>query len=928
MPKIITCLSIIVFLFYNVANCQTKLEGVIKIQDGEAPTSFVKVTDSSNNQHTYTDASGKFTINVNLPVTLLINADGYKFIDTIIERNNVLTLSLERDPLLLDAIIISDYHSKSNLLKSQNAITVIKDPLASSLSGISSLVSQVPGVFIDGSLGEVYTRVYARGVSASAEDNIGWYYQSLQEDGLPTSIVQYNYFSPDFFHRTDLMTSKLEAVRGGKSGVLFQNAPGGAFNFISKSPQAASNEVKTTVGFVGESNAFLRQDALFILPLKSESWSAAVSGFYRYDQGHRNTDYPWNKGGQGRAKLQKTFSQGVFTLTTKYLNDQVNRHTGLAATNWENPQAAFDQNFNSTALMLPRMDTSIPGANGYDFNSAKGIHLTDLSVQSSLGLSIQDWALDLRGKVSKKKMDWNTSFSNQPLGLESFLPYFLSGGQFPFGNIEFADINTNEVLATINNLGALNAFQGEQPTYEYVTGSLPNNALLGIAPWKKTDELNEQIFQLGLSRKFITHDLHFGGLVSHANLDYFTNASFAFATFEAKPRLLTATLLGEGGSRIALSDNQGLTNYGGLFFESGEMNVNQQALFLNDNIDIFQALSAEIGFRYENISHHGDLDIPSVVEQAGGIDGNPITDYDNGQQIASGQTQEIDFNYNYLSYSAAISYEISSHQQLHARYSNTNKAPELNYYIQNFSGLPINNPGDVQNIIQTEITYRYAKNPISISLTAFSSALKNIGFYDFVFDQQTNEIYYAPVQINNTRTNGLEAEWSFLINQQFSLRGSQTIQQSEALRYTVYNTNGSAGIADDFTTDFSGNALPHTPKLMSRITLLSKVNQLLTSLSWQHMGSRFGNVENSFTLPSFNTIDANINFTFNDKFNLGVKIENLLNSAGLMNFFGPNEFGSSANAATNNYIQNNPNASFVVFPILPRAVYLSGSYSF
>lgn len=227
MPKIITCLSIIVFLFYNVANCQTKLEGVIKIQDGEAPTSFVKVTDSSNNQHTYTDASGKFTINVNLPVTLLINADGYKFIDTIIERNNVLTLSLERDPLLLDAIVITDYHSKSNLLKSQNAITVIKDPLASSLSGISSLVSQVPGVFIDGSLGEVYTRVYARGVSASAEDNIGWYYQSLQEDGLPTSIVQYNYFSPDFFHRTDLMTSKLEAVRGDL--LIKLNAPPGAF---------------------------------------------------------------------------------------------------------------------------------------------------------------------------------------------------------------------------------------------------------------------------------------------------------------------------------------------------------------------------------------------------------------------------------------------------------------------------------------------------------------------------------------------------------------------------------------------------------------------------------------------------------------------------------------------------------------------------
>ena len=93
-----------------------------------------------------------------------------------------------------------------------------------SLTGIASLINEVPGVFIDGSLGEVYSRVYTRGISASAEDDIGWFYQSLQEDGLPMTAIQYNYFTPDFFQRSDLMTERLEAMRGGKSGILFQNA--------------------------------------------------------------------------------------------------------------------------------------------------------------------------------------------------------------------------------------------------------------------------------------------------------------------------------------------------------------------------------------------------------------------------------------------------------------------------------------------------------------------------------------------------------------------------------------------------------------------------------------------------------------------------------------------------------------------------------
>ena len=47
-----------------------------------------------------------------------------------------------------------------------------------------------------------------------------------------------------------------------------------------------------------------------------------------------------------------------------------------------------------------------------------------------------------------------------------------------------------------------------------------------------------------------------------------------------------------------------------------------------------------------------------------------------------------------------------------------------------------------------------------------------------------------------------------------------------------------------------------------------------------------------------------------------------------MNFFGPNEFGSNSNAATADFINQNPNASFVVFPISPRSIFLKVGYDF
>ena len=94
------------------------------------------------------------------------------------------------------------------------------------------------------------------------------------------------------------------------------------------------------------------------------------------------------------------------------------------------------------------------------------------------------------------------------------------------------------------------------------------------------------------------------------------------------------------------------------------------------------------------------------------------------------------------------------------------------------------------------------------------------------------------------------------------------------------------------------------------------------------MGEREGNAENAFQLPAFSTFGLDFQYWVNTKLGLALKVQNVFNSEGLMNFFGPNEFGSNANAATAEFIDANPDASFVVFPILPRSIYLSAHYRF
>ena len=49
---------------------------------------------------------------------------------------------------------------------------------------------------------------------------------------------------------------------------------------------------------------------------------------------------------------------------------------------------------------------------------------------------------------------------------------------------------------------------------------------------------------------------------------------------------------------------------------------------------------------------------------------------------------------------------------------------------------------------------------------------------------------------------------------------------------------------------------------------------------------------------------------------------------GLMNFFGPNQFGSSASAVTPAFVEENPEATFMVVPVLPRTIILKLAYDF
>src|SRR3546814_10333839 len=93
---------------------------------------------------------------------------------------------------------------------------------------------------------------------------------------------------------SDLTTDRVEVLRGGPSPVFSNGQTGATVNFITKRGSAIpEGELRTTVS----DNGLYRVDGFYSGPI-SDDWFFSAGGFYREDDGVRDTQFPANKGGR------------------------------------------------------------------------------------------------------------------------------------------------------------------------------------------------------------------------------------------------------------------------------------------------------------------------------------------------------------------------------------------------------------------------------------------------------------------------------------------------------------------------------------------------------------------------------------------------------------------------------------------------------
>lgn len=920
-----------------------KVTGIIT-DEKNAPLIGASILVKGTRLGTITDINGKFSLDIpDANSVLMVSMIGYSSQDITVGGRKIINIILKEDIASLDQVIVTGVFDKRTRMESSVAISVLnsKQFEMQAPTSAAEILKNIPGVFVNSAAGEIKNEVSSRGFSGVN----GYYYVSMQEDGLPVTGAQYTNYSPDFFLRPDATLGKLEAVRGGTASILGNNAPGGIFNYVSKTGGSELKaEVRTKYGLEGNkaANPYYRVDANIGGPIgKSNSLFYNIGGFYRQNDGPRYSGYSLNNGGQFKVNIVKHLKNGSLKLYAKYLDDKNSFNDFLPTVDFENPRLAPGVTENTSFLLPPITATYFlnDSKTQQTFNSADKIHNKEFSIGLNIDFDLGNgWNIDNKLRASDKTSYWNVTQVPFPIAVDGVTFYGLNGyvsaTGVKTGTYSFADAATGQnLLNVVLGLGATGlkfTTTGALPGAEIQTNSLVFNPLVVT-----DNKVKELIEQLTVTKKI--NRMSFSGGLYYVASDISRTTSGAGTAFtQMTPTYPKATII---TFKDAAGNIQQLTNADGVNGGSNKSNAaslfdvtyNQAAVFLGHNWEVSSKLNFDWGIRFESISTKGTNQIGTTYKLTdGGTDKNPSTLYDND---AGKITSKYDYDktVNTTSFSTGLNYKVNDDFALYGRYSLGKKAPDVSIYlsINTASNSNFLNP-IAQSTQMYELGAKIRKNKMSLFITPFYSILGNVP--QQAYGQETADIssaYSTEVLYNKSETFGVELEGNYAITKNVGIRGNVTLQKSTAVDYNVWAL-GNNGKADDKVVSYSGNENENVPRALARISPYWNSTSFFASVDWTFMGKRQANIANAFYLPAFTQTNINLGYNVSKHLTVQANVNNVFNNYGVMGWAGPGGFPAALNTqgVTAASIAANPSAIYNTTALQPRAYFFTLGYKF
>lgn len=902
----------------------------------------VSVVIKGTTKGTVSDAEGNYSIEADGGQTLTFSFVGYTSKEVAINSKSTINVSLAEDAAALDEVVVTGVFDKRTKMSASVAISTLNAKQIEAVVPNSSadLLKNLPGVYVNTSKGEVGNSIYTRGLNY----NGGFFYVSMQEDGLPVMGIS-GLVQPDAYLRADATLNRIESVRGGTASILGPNAPGGLFNYVSKTGgQTLAGEVRARVGLEGNGqNPYYRADFNVGGPLsKDKSLTFNVGGFYRNANGPKYPGYTLSYGGQVKANIIKNYKSGSIKLYAKILDDNTAPFEFTPSVDFQNPQPAGSFNNTSSTLIQSQQFTVPKALSG----ASKDINYDTRKVgaynEKSVGLNWEQnfgegWTFNNNFKISNKNNINQTTAVVFPFRVDQVVFYGVGGNVARFGTYEFYNPATGQSYGTVQQLPPTPTSGGIRfiPNNLALPGGdvLQNAVFYNPNPYSEIG-MNDFIDQATITKKLKNMTFTGGLYYASTKATRFTMipAGQSFATIEDQPQTVAIRYTNLAGAKFDLTNANGITNFGGSGVYENEATIKQTALFLGHNWDISEKLNLDWGIRAETFNIKSSFTTPKRVtpDSPTGADGNASTLFDN-RLFTTNPTQSFDKTLSFkdvVSYSFGLNYKVNEGFAVYGRYSQGRKTPDLSYFMdianqQLTSGISV----EAQDIKMAELGLKYRSKNLSLFATPFYTLASNIP--NFQIFQNADATYYAPARVyQKIETKGLELEGNYAFNKNFSLRAVGILQTSVAKEFSVWlaKTNGSA---DDEKVTYDGGKNDNIGNMFT-VTPTYSNDKLTASINWQYMGKRWANVGNAFQLPAFSSFDLNASYKITNKIQANLSVNNVLNTYGIMGWAAPGGFPAALDTQgfTKAMLEANPNAVYATLPIMPRAYFLTLSYKF
>jgi len=896
----------------------------------------------------------------------------------------------KKDDAAPQVVVVTGVLRDTALDKAAISSTTIDEERLRALVPVSAadLLSEIPGVVVTTDAGESRNTVSTRGISTgTSAGTVGYYWNTLLEDGLPVVGGLFSNFSPDMFLRADLTTRSVQAVRGGSAAVTGPNAPAGMFNYISKNGFTdAGGAISTRIGVENKDNLgnrFQKGEFYYGAHNLEKTWAWSVGGNYRRSFGYRDIAYPANDGGQIKANVNRRYNsdwgKGEVQVSVKLLNDQ----TGYLdivrplAHGWG--PIAFDTPFGRSANFIPtgNIAHAIPsGLNGRVDNWDPSTFATNKS--KALGVK---WNHDFGGgwKVNNNlRYQSNEVRHNEAEGIgyqsvnSATVFANLGATQAGFGSTpgvySFTDLTTGQVLARVNQRTPASAANGAACSALCVQTTtpnlLPNSSIQGNSPIANNNlvltvsALNNTIRSDDLVDLFTvnkTIDLGSGSEVNIVTGAYLANIHFTRDSLNGgqgimalennpHPMGVTFSTLGASARTYQLTNPNGFGAVAG----SGGNSVGS----LSDDVRT-REVSPLLGLTYERDKWLFDFGArwtryqfkgtnyryvtnPDAAKRTfGGLDNDPLTVYDNVYAVQPADSA-IRFNkkISYLQYTGAINYTIGPRENVHFRYTRGHKNGDgfWNNYDEQWKVDSLD-PSVLPVIQQAELGYAYRARGFKFEVTPYWVDLDRVGVTSYGRLADGITPYVRPTIYSKFRSYGVELDASNRITSWLGVRNVLTLNRGKALQNAAWSAGCggtlqpcSAGVtARPDTAVYTSGPQERSAKVTYNGTVNADFDNFGGYFRFRYIGKRPTTTAALAYLPPNRVSDIGLYYNF-DKVRIDFNVNNLLNdrNATQIGLVG----NLPAGVTLDQFIAQYPNALVTVQTNAPRSFYLTATYRF